>query len=114
MNANESGFLQHQFVLRCAFIAGKVIDRNIAPDNPSFAHAMDLDEQMDAIAASMPDGWWDTQNLLLSPDLQPDQHRERLLQQFCFFHVRFYVHLPFIMKSRIASPFNHSRLACME
>ncbi|KAI9781855.1 MAG: hypothetical protein M1839_005647 [Geoglossum umbratile] len=112
--AEESGSWQQQFIIRCAFIAGKVIDRNIIPGKPSFASTIDLDEQMDAIAASTPEGWWDALTELPGPGPELDQLRERLLQQFYFFHVRVNLHLPFIVKSPTASPYDHSRLACLE
>ena len=114
MMAEESGPWQQRFILRCAFIVGKVIDRNIMPGKPSFAGAIDLDEQMDAIAASTPEGWWDTPAELPCPGLELDQLRERLLQQFYFFHVRIYLHLPFIVRSSTTSPYDISRLACLE
>jgi hypothetical protein len=52
------GSADHRFILRCVLCAGKVIDRNIAPGTPSFAKAMELDEEMDTIAACMPTVWW--------------------------------------------------------
>src|SRR5438046_1458331 len=110
----ELGSLQQRFILRCAFVVGKVIDRNIRPGKPSFASAMDLDEQMDTIASSMPEGWWATPAELPGPGPELDQLIERLVQQFYFFHVRIYLHLPFIVKSATMFPYDHSRLACME
>jgi len=114
MMAEESETRQQQFIRRCAFIAGKVIDRNIIPSKPSFASAMALDEQMDEIAASMPEDWWDTPAKLPGPSPELDQFRERLLQQFYFFHVRIYLHLPFIVKSPTISLYEHSRFTCLE
>jgi hypothetical protein len=112
--AEESDSWQQRFILRCAFIAGKVIDRNIMACKPSFASAMDLDEQMDAIAASTSEGWWDTPTEPPGPGPELDQLRERLLQQFYFFHVKIYLHLPFIVQSPTTSPYDNSRLACLE
>lgn len=103
----------HHFTLRCAFIAGKVIDRNIVPDKPSLAKAIDLDEQMEAIAASMPEDWWDLPRELPNPASDLDNLTERLLQQYYFFHVRIYIHLPFMTKSAPTS-YNISKFQCME
>jgi hypothetical protein len=90
------GSAEHRFILRCAFVAGKVIDRNIVPAQPSFAKAMDLDEQMEAIAASMPESWWTIPVGIERYGRDLDELRDRLLQQFYFFHVRMYIHLPFL------------------
>ncbi|VUC24584.1 unnamed protein product [Clonostachys rosea] len=92
-------FLDQRFVLRCAFVAGKIIDRNVVPVQPSSTCSMLLDEQMDAIAASMPESWWE-----LPKDVQNSQEeiaslRDRLLQQFYFLHVRMVLHLPFLFSS---------------
>ncbi|KAI9765752.1 MAG: hypothetical protein M1840_007186 [Geoglossum simile] len=112
--AEESGSWELRFILRCALIVGKVIDRNIMPGKPSLATAIDLDEQMDAIATSTPEGWWEIPAELPGPGPELDQLRERLLQQYFFFHTRIYLHLPFIVKSRKTSPYDISRLACLE
>ncbi|KAI9854171.1 MAG: hypothetical protein M1813_001341 [Trichoglossum hirsutum] len=114
MMAEELGPWQQRFILRCAFIVGRVIDRNIMPGKPPLASVIDLDDQMDAIAASTPEGWWDIPAELPGSGLELDELRERLLQQFYFFHVRIYLHLPFIVRSSTASPSDISRLACLE
>jgi hypothetical protein len=115
--AYTSGSTNHRFILRCVLCAGKVVDRNIAPGPPSFAKAMELDEEMEKIAACMPTDWWnipdDSTGTSPGPDL--DTLRERLLQQFYFFHVKMYIHLPFLAKlSTTLSTSDVSRLACME
>lgn len=112
--ADKSGTPEHQLILRCAIIAGKIIDRNISPAQKSFAKTMDLDEQMDTIAADMPRSWWDIPNELLSPGPELDRITERLLQQFFFFHIKLYLHLPFIVKSATTDRYDMSTLACME
>ena len=112
-----SASLDHQFILRCVICAGKVIDRNIVPGALSFAKALELDEEMDHIAARMPIDWWKIpdDNLDVSTDLEQGILRERLLQQFYFFHIKMYIHLPFLAKPTTApSASEVSRLACME
>jgi hypothetical protein len=111
------GSADHRFILRCVLCAGKVIDRNIAPGTPSFAKAMELDEEMDTIAACMPTVWWNIpdESTGISTDLELDTLRERLLQQFYFFHVKMYIHLPFLAKSSSAlSASEVSKLTCMK
>jgi hypothetical protein len=110
--AEKSENSPHHFTLRCAFIAGKVIDRNIVPDKLSLAKAIDLDEQMETIAASMPGEWWNLPHELPTSGSDLDDLVERLLQQYYFFHVRIYIHLPFMTKSATTSH-SISRLQCM-
>ncbi|KFY99421.1 hypothetical protein V498_00774 [Pseudogymnoascus sp. VKM F-4517 (FW-2822)] len=107
---------EHTFILRCAVIAGKTIDRNIAPTKPSFAKTMLLDEQLDAISASMPQAWWSIPDQLpSSPGVALNDLTERLLQNFFFHHIRLYLHLPFIAKPTIPlHSYDICRLACKE
>lgn len=65
---------------------------------------------MDEIATSMVEDWWDTSAKFPGPSPELDQFRERLLQQFYFIHVKFYLHRPFILKSPTISLYDHSRL----
>ena len=95
-----------------ALLAGKVIDRDVSPNSPSFAYAMDLDEQMIKVATVMPDSWWDVPS---EPhDAESDDLRQRLVLQFYFFHVKLYIHLPFIGQSSTEASYHVSRLKSME
>ncbi|RFU76471.1 hypothetical protein TARUN_5771 [Trichoderma arundinaceum] len=104
------------FVLRCAVISGKIIDRNLASDNPSFAKAMELDEELESIASSLPNDWWSVPRDLEQPrqTFELDELREQMLQQFYFFWVKLYLHLPFLVESSTSSPHYYSRLTCIE
>lgn len=108
------GVAEQRFILRCAFIAGKVIDRNVMPGTPSSASSMLLDEQMDAIASSMPESWWTLPDQLPDSDLEIDAIRDRLLQQYYFFHIRINLHLPFICRSATTVSKTAHRPAGME
>lgn len=106
---------EHQLILRCAIIAGKIIDRNIAPAKPSFAKTMDLYHQMDTIVTLMPEDWWEIPDEPPAPVMELNHLVERLLQQFFFFNVKLYLHLPFIVKKSPAnSAYTISTLACID
>ncbi|RFN43339.1 hypothetical protein FIE12Z_12429 [Fusarium flagelliforme] len=105
---------ENRFILRCAFIAGKVIDRNLIPGKPSSASSMLLDEQMDTITSSMHSSWWDPPSPLPTSDSEIDTLRSRLLLQFYFFHIRINLHLSFIARSELTSPRDSHRLVCSE
>ncbi|KAI7758907.1 hypothetical protein LZL87_009902 [Fusarium oxysporum] len=107
-------YSEQRFVLRCAYIAGKIIDRNMMPGKPSSAGSMLLDEQMDTIASSMHLSWWDLPDSLPNSHAETDELRNHLLLHFYFFHVRINLHLPFIVGSELTSPRGSHRLACLE
>lgn len=104
------------FVLRCAIVCGKIIDRNMTSDKPSFSKAMELDEELESIASSLPKDWWSIPKDLeyLPQTSELDDLREQLLQQFYFFWVKLYLHLPFLVESPAGSPRSFSRVACIE
>ncbi|KAL6895200.1 hypothetical protein HDV57DRAFT_478823 [Trichoderma longibrachiatum] len=104
------------FVLRCAIICGKIIDRNMTVGKPSFAKAMELDEEMETIASSQPQDWWSVPKSLdqLPEPLELNDLREKLLQQFYFYWVKLFLHLPFLVETTTSSPHYFSRTACIE
>jgi hypothetical protein len=105
---------ENRFILRVAFIAGKVIDRNVITGKPSSASSMLLDEQMDTVASSMHSSWWDLPNTLPASNSEIDALRSRSLLQFYFFHVRINLHLPFITRSESTAPRDSHMLVCSE
>ncbi|KAF5694702.1 hypothetical protein FDENT_830 [Fusarium denticulatum] len=111
---NVPVYPEQRFVLRCASIAGKIIDRDMMPGKPSSASSMLLDEQMDTIASSMPLSWWDLPESLPNSHAETDELRNLLLLHFYFFHVRISLHLQFIVGTESTSPRGSHRLACLE
>ncbi|KAK9319422.1 hypothetical protein V1517DRAFT_332656 [Lipomyces orientalis] len=105
-----------QFVLQCAAISGKIIDRNLTSGKPSFAKAMELDEELESNASSLPEDWWNIPAELpeQATYAEMDSLRERLLQQFYFYWVKVYLHLPFLVKSSTKSPNATSRSICIQ
>ncbi|KAF5561457.1 hypothetical protein FPHYL_6191 [Fusarium phyllophilum] len=111
---NTPIYPEQRFVLRCASIAGKIIDRNMMSGKPSSASSMLLDEQMDTIASSMPLSWWGLPESLPNSYAETDELRNLLLLHFYFFHVRISLHLPFIVGTESISPRGSHKLACLE
>ncbi|KAF4466239.1 hypothetical protein FALBO_6908 [Fusarium albosuccineum] len=102
------------FVHQCAVVSGQVISYVISPGKPSFAKSMVLDEQMDAIHASVPGSWWDIPDQLPSSRFELNNLVERLLSHFWFFHTRMYIHLPFLKPCSPSASHNVSRIACTD
>lgn len=91
-----------RFILRTAILAGKVTEKHLITSKPSLGQTLCLDEQLDETAALLPQTWWDIPEDLThsTPD---EKLKERLLQQFYFFHIKSHLHLPFMVKS-VATP----------
>ena len=103
------------FIHGCAVMAGQAIECNIPTPRPSFARAMLLDEQMEAMAGSAPPWWWDVPAECPSSPAEISGLVDRLLIQIFFFHVRMYIHLPFLSSSaQPSSKYNTSRAACVD
>ncbi|KAK7432174.1 hypothetical protein QQZ08_001119 [Neonectria magnoliae] len=101
--------------LRTVVLAGKIIERNLVTDKPSLAETLSLDEQLSTAAALLPEDWWNRSSSEELSHLTPSNElRERVLLQFYFFHVRLYLHLPFMAKSVTTSTSVISKMACME
>ncbi|KAL6412470.1 hypothetical protein AUP68_03673 [Ilyonectria robusta] len=101
-----------EVTLQTMILAGKIIERNLVAGKPSLAQTLSLDEQLDTIAAMLPKTWWTIPDQVsgLTPD---DQLKEKVLQQFYFFHIKTYLHLPFMAKSAGGPTAVISTLACM-
>ncbi|KAH6975669.1 hypothetical protein EDB80DRAFT_740459, partial [Ilyonectria destructans] len=102
-----------EVTLQTMMLAGKIIERNLVAGKPSLAQTLSLDEQLDTIAATLPKTWWTIPDEAssLTPD---DQLREKVLQQFYFFHVKTFLHLPFMAKSTGGPTSVISTLACID
>ncbi|KAK9235281.1 hypothetical protein V1525DRAFT_421512 [Lipomyces kononenkoae] len=77
---------------------------------------MELDEELESIASSLPEDWWNIPAELpeQATYAELDSLRERLLQQFYFYWVKVYLHLPFLVKSSTKSPNTTSRSICIQ
>ncbi|KAH6682715.1 hypothetical protein B0J14DRAFT_467830 [Halenospora varia] len=113
LSEDHPGFLLQHFTLECARMAAKVIDRNLMPNKPSFAGTVELDEQLEVMGMSMGQGWWEVPSNTPSFE-ELDSVRDRLLQQLYFFHIRLYLHLPFLVSTSAPSLHNYSKVACLE
>lgn len=100
------------FVHQTASLAGLVIDRNVSSTKPSIADSMQLDEQMDKISALAPEVWWTIPLEEVKSEAEAGEFVDSLLIQFFFFHVRIYIHLPFLNASCESPLATVSRFKC--
>lgn len=113
---DRMGMPLQPFAVRCGVVAGKLIDRNQSATEPNIIKTMVLDAELQAIAASMPQSWWDISTLLVDPSIEVTELRLRLLLHVFFHLIRMYVHLPFLFKLQQdhSGVYEQSRAACID
>ncbi|CAG9989100.1 unnamed protein product [Clonostachys byssicola] len=92
----ENNYVDSTMTIRCAMIAGKVIDRNHSRTKASLSKTLELDEEMNDIATSFPETWWELPDRAQADGHDFDEIHIRLHQQIFFFHQRLYIYLPFL------------------
>ncbi|VUC23936.1 unnamed protein product [Clonostachys rosea] len=92
----ENDYLDSTMTIRCAMIAGKVIDRNYSRTKASISKTLELEEEMDELAGSFPKTWWEIPDRVQADGRDFDEIHVRLHQQLFFFHLRLYIYLPFL------------------
>ncbi|KAG9249819.1 uncharacterized protein F5Z01DRAFT_441332 [Emericellopsis atlantica] len=92
----ENDDLDSTMAIRCAIIAGKVIDRNHSRTKASISKTLELDEEMNELATSFPETWWELHNRVRADGHGSDKTHVRLHQHLFFFHLRLYIYLPFL------------------
>jgi hypothetical protein len=111
----ENDYLDSTMTIRCAMIAGKVIDRDHSRTKASISKTLELDEEMNELAASFPETWWELPDRVQADGHDFDEVHVRLHQQLFFFHLRLYIYLPFLSGSEENSVHGSIvRLASME
>lgn len=113
---DRMGMPLQPFTVRCGVAAGKLIDRNQSTSEPSISKTLEIDDELQAAAASMPQSWWDISLLLEDSSLEVTEVRLRLLLQVFFLLIRMYLHLQFLFNSQQHnSPlYERSRTICLD
>lgn len=113
-DTGDADFVSHQFTYRCAAVAGKFIHRGLGKMRPSSSVKAEVDKELSGMAASMPMEWWKVPTSLSSIESENDSTRTRLQQQFSFFQLRNYVHLPFLTEKSLLQSSDSSKLICID
>jgi hypothetical protein len=98
---------------RVSTLAGKVIDRNQGMAEQSYAWALQIDQELEAVWKQLDPNWLEYSDLLTDMDLNASELRERIMAQMMYHQIRVYLHLPFMLKSQSNSRFTYSRSACL-
>ncbi|KAF1987789.1 hypothetical protein K402DRAFT_403455 [Aulographum hederae CBS 113979] len=104
------------FFVKVGILAGRVIDRTQNPQEQSFSSALDLDQEIEDAGNAMPNEFWTTINQ--SPQMTDvdaaTEWQELILSQICFYQLRVYLHMPFMLKSAVNPRFEYSRKTCLD
>ncbi|KAF2792735.1 hypothetical protein K505DRAFT_325977 [Melanomma pulvis-pyrius CBS 109.77] len=101
------------FMNKVSILAGKVIDRNQGIAEQSYAWALQLDQELEALWKKLDPSWLEFSELLTDMEKNAAELRERLMAQMIYHQIRVYLHLPFMLKSQSNSRFTYSRTACL-
>jgi hypothetical protein len=100
-------------ITKVSQLAGRVIDRNQGIAEQSFAWALQLDQELEDLWKQLDPSWIDYSELMLDAEGNAAELRERIMGQICFYQIRVYLHLPFMLKSASNTRFTYSRTACL-
>lgn len=104
---STGGIVAQPFVIRMGLMIGNVIDHTQTIPSPPFSKVIDLDDELETLAASKGPRWWDC-SLPTESHAVPD-FRARLVEHCVFFLSRMYLHLPCILKPRSSHLYSVSR-----
>ncbi|KAH7313617.1 hypothetical protein B0I35DRAFT_435552 [Stachybotrys elegans] len=77
-------------------ISGKLLDRNLSRTKDRFSCTLQLDEELNQLAASYPSSWWQVPAQSLDgADDDEEKVWAQMHSQMFFFHLRLYIYLPF-------------------
>lgn len=113
-SSHERSVLTKEFLIRCSIVAGKLIDRNQETKEQPLSVIIAMDEDMESLAQTMSLSWWDISTMSIQSSDDAEEALKRLLTQVYFFHVRMYLHLPLMIKSRSDPRYEHNMQVCIE
>jgi len=108
--SDQAGTVAQLFAIRLGMITGRVIDQTQAQTPQPFSRIVDIDDELEALAASQAPRWWDCSIPAETDSTAVVEFRERLLNHSLYFLVRIYLHLPYLLKPRHSHLYRHSRL----
>lgn len=112
--ALSSNFSPATFLVECASIAGKIIDRIQGVCEQSYSSTLDTDQHLDNLAREAPTSWWNVPSLPAPDDpVSALEWQEAILAQMCFHQNRAYLHMPFMLQSTTNPRYEYSRTACL-
>ncbi|KAL9078695.1 MAG: hypothetical protein Q9157_002381 [Trypethelium eluteriae] len=104
-----------RFRRKAAVLAGKVVDRNQGVQSQSYSAALDLDQELDDLAATLDPKWWNlAEQTAHQDDVDFGIAHEARLALITFYEVKMYLHLPYMLKTATNPRYEFSRNACFD
>lgn len=95
---------------RLTVICGHIVDLTQASDPPTFAATCDLDQELEELAKTMSDDWWEIGS---GESIGLNVFLKRLMAQFGHHYVRAILHVPFMLRAMTDQRYEQSRLICL-
>lgn len=91
-------------------MAGRIVDRNMELlTKPLNTSTLQLDQDMDELERDIPEDWWH-----IKPRKGWRAGNHRVFIQFMHYHIRVFIHLPFMLKSATEKRFHHHRVSALQ
>jgi hypothetical protein len=109
---STGGTVAQPFVIRMGLMTGKVIDHTQTHPSTPFSKVIDLDDELESLAASKGQKWWDCS--LPAESHAVTEFRARIVEHCVFFLTRMYLHLPCVLKPQSSHLYTASRKTGLE
>lgn len=106
------GIVAQPFVIRMGLMTGKVIDHTQKYPPSPFSKVIDLDDELETLAASKGKRWWDCS--IPSASSEVTEFRARIVEHCVFFLTKMYLHLPCVLKPQSSHLYSGSRKTGLE
>lgn len=107
---NVAEGFEQRYRVKVAAICGRLVDVQQSHSDPPDEAVAELDEQLDSLALSTPEGWWSLENWQAT---DPATFIERKIIQFWHHHVRIMLHVPWMLRASVEPHVERSRAVCL-
>lgn len=99
---------------RAISIVSRLIDQNLSGKPPVLAATQEMDAELDAIAKSLPDLWWEPPPAIgADKTAENSQALSRALTHIYHFQLVALLHLPYMLRADSDRRYEYSRFACL-
>ena len=107
---NVAEGFEQRYRVKLAAISGRLVDVQQSYSDPPAEAVAELDQQLDSLALSTPEGWWSLEDWQATG---PAAFFERNIIQFWHHHVRTMLHVPWMLRPSAEPRVERSRAVCL-